>query len=190
MSLYELMVFIHVVAAVALLSGSVLGSPAVRAAIRRADTVHALRAHLAIGRPLMVLEPTSAMAVLASGVYLTNIANFWSLGWVQVAIAAWVVNAAVAGAMVKPALKAVAAEAATVSDGRVGPHLNELRWSRRWSIGGDLLMANDAAILWVMTMKPALVGSLLVVVGANLLVAGAGAMLRGFHRRPAILSDR
>ena len=37
MNLYLLVVFIHVAAAVTLLSGSVVGSPAVRAAVRRAD---------------------------------------------------------------------------------------------------------------------------------------------------------
>jgi uncharacterized membrane protein len=177
MNLYILFVFIHVAAAVALLSGSVIAAPHVRSAVRRARTTQELRAFLAIGRPLLVLEPAAALVVLASGVYLTSVAHFWALGWVQVAVAFWLVNTAVAAAVVKPAIGRVAAEAASAEDRAVGPRLDALRWSPRWSFGGDLLMANDAAMLFLMTMKPGLGGSLLAVAAANALVLvarGAG----------------
>jgi uncharacterized membrane protein len=182
MDVYELIVFVHIAAAVALLSGSVFASPGVRAAIRRARTTQEVRAHLAIGRPLLVLEPASALVVLASGVYLTSAANFWTLGWVQVAVASWLVNSGVAGAVIKPAIAGVAARAASTPDGPVGPDLDALRWSRRWSVGGDLVMANDAAMLYLMTMKPELAGSLLTVVAANLAVAAARASRHGVRR--------
>ena len=188
MSLYELIVFIHVAAAVALLSGSVLGSPAVRAAVRRAQSVQELRAALAIGRPLLVLEPGSAVVVLVTGLWLTNVAGFWSLGWVQVAVAAWLVNAGVAGAVVQPAVKAVAGQAAIAPDGPVGPHLDALRWSKHWSIGGDVLLANDAAMLWLMTMQPDLAGSLLAVAGAIFGVAGARA-IRHARRHTGVANE-
>jgi hypothetical protein len=44
------------------------------------------------------------------------------------------------------------------------------RWSRRWSAGGDVLLANDAAALYLMTMKPELTGSIVLVTLVNLLV--------------------
>jgi uncharacterized membrane protein len=183
--LYELVLFIHIAAAVALLSGSVIGSPAVRAAVRRAATTQELRAYLAIGRPLLVLEPASAMFVLASGVYLTSVANFWSLGWVQVAVAFWLVNAVVAATLVKPAISRVAAETSTAADGPVGPQLDALRWTPRWSLGGDALLANDAAMLYLMVMQPGLAGSLLVVLVANLAVAAARGVGPGFRHAPS-----
>lgn len=182
MGLYDLLVFVHIAAAVALLSGSVVGSPAVRAAVRRARTTQEMRAYLGIGRPLPLLEPASALVVLATGVYLTGVASFWSQGWVQVAIAFWLVNSAVAGGMVKPVIRRVVAQAATLPDGPVGQHLDALRWSARWSIGGDLLLANDAAMLYLMTMKPGLAESLLVVAAANVVVAGVRAIGPGFRR--------
>jgi hypothetical protein len=182
MDLYALIVFVHVAAAVALLSSSVVASPGVRAAVRRAKTTQEIRAYLAIGRPLLILEPASALVVLASGLYLTNVANFWTQGWVQVSIAFWIVNALVAGAMVKPAIGRVAAEAARASDGPVGHDLDDLRQSPRWSLGGDLLMATDAAILYVMTMKPELAGAVLVVIGTILFVAAARATRHGLRR--------
>ena len=182
MELYDLSVFVHVAAAITLLSGSVIGSPAVRAAVRRAQTTQELRAYLTIGRPLLVLEPVSAIVILATGMYLTSISNFWTMGWVQVSIAAWLMNLGVAVTMVKPALSRIAAAATASPDGEVGLHLDALRWSARWSIGGDALLANDAAALYLMTMKPDMPAALLLVVTANLVVSGLRAVRHGFAR--------
>jgi|SRR5262245_3229461 len=170
---YELIVFVHIAAAVSLLSGSVFGSPAVRAAVRRARTTQEMRAYLAIGRPLLLIEPLSALIVLATGIYLAHVANFWSQGWVQVPLVFWFVNSVVAVRMVKPVMSRVAAEAAATRSGPVGQRLDALRRSARWSFGGDLLLANDAAMLYLMTLKPGLDGSLLVVAGTNVIVAVA-----------------
>lgn len=187
-TLYFLIVFVHVAAAVALLSGSVIASPAVRSAVRRARSTQEIRAYLSIGRPLLALEPISAMVVLASGIYLASVGHFWTLGWVQVAAGLWVVNAAVAGALVKPVLTRLAAEVATATDERPGKDLAELRRSPRWTVGGDLLMANDAAVLYLMTMRPGLVGSLGVVIAVNLGVAAARRLGRGDRRHTAVES--
>lgn len=181
MSLYELMVFVHVAAAVALLSGSVIASPAVRGAVRRAGTTQDIRAYLTLGGPLLILEPTSAVVVLTSGIYLTSVADFWTQGWVQAAIAFWIVNAVVAGAVVKPTIGRVVAAAATAADGPVDRHLDMLRRSLRWSVGGDVLLASDLAMLYVMTMKPELAGSLLAVAGTMMAIAAVRIITRGLH---------
>jgi len=181
MGLYEVMVFVHVAAAVTLLSGSVVASPAVRGSVRRAGTTQEMRAYLAIGGPLLILEPTSALVVLASGIYLTSVANFWAQGWVQAAIAFWIVNAVVAGVGVKPVIGHVVAAAATATDGPVDRHLDTFRRSSRWSVGGDVLMANDIAMLYVMTMKPDLAGSLLAVAGTILAIGAVRVITRGLH---------
>ena len=181
MGLYEVMVFVHVAAAVTLLSGSVVASPAVRGSVRRAGTTQEMRAYLAIGGPLLILEPTSALVVLASGIYLTSVANFWAQGWVQAAIAFWIVNAVVAGVVVKPVIGYVVAAAATATDGPFDRHLDTFRRSSRWSVGGDVLMANDIAMLYVMTMKPDLAGSLLAVAGTILAIGAVRVITRGLH---------
>ena len=128
-----------------------------------------------------MLEPASALVVLASGVYLASVANFWAQGWVQVSVAFWLVNSAVAGTVVKPAISRVAAQAATAADGPLGQHLEALRRSPRWSFGGDLITANDAAMLYVMTMKPGLAGSLVVVAATIIFVAAARAIAHAFR---------
>jgi hypothetical protein len=185
MDLYDLILFVHLAAAVGLMSGSVVGSPVVRAAARRARTTQELRAYVSLGRRLQVLEPVSAVLLLVSGAYLASVANFWSLGWVQVAVAAWVMNSVVAGVVVKPALGRLSAGVAASVDGPVESNLERLRWSPRWSGGGDLLMANDAATLYLMVMRPGLAGSLLIVIGANLGVAAVRAIIVGYGFRGA-----
>lgn len=177
MSLYDAAVFVHLAAAVGLLSGSVVGSPAVRAAARRAQRLHELRAYLAVGRPLHVLEPASAVTLLVTGIYLTSVADFWRLGWVQVSVVAWVINAAVAGVVVKPIVSRLTADAAVPLDGPVSTETDALRRSIRWSIGGDILLANDAATLFIMSVRTDLAGSLLAVAGANALVFATRAFL-------------
>jgi hypothetical protein len=166
---YTLVVFVHIAAAVALLAGSVIGSPAVRAAVRRAATTRELRAYLGVGGPLLVLEPAGALLVLASGIYLTAFWG-WSLGWIQVATGLWIVNLVVAAALVHPAHKRIAQAAAGAGDEPVGPQLHALRSSPRWLIGGDVLMANDAAVLYLMVAKPGLAISLATAAGLNALV--------------------
>jgi hypothetical protein len=180
---YTLVVFIHIAAAVALLAGSVIGSPALRAAARRAATVQELRAYLSLGRPLLVLEPAGALLVLASGIYLTAFWG-WSLGWIQVATGLWILNTAVAAALVHPAHKRITQAAAGAGDEPVGPQLHALRSSPRWVLGGDVLMANDAAVLYLMVAKPGLAVSLAIAAGLNALVLVVRLVI-GRLRRPA-----
>ena len=96
-------------------------------------------------------------------------------------------NSVVAGTVVKPAISRVAAQAATAADGPLAQHLDALRWSPRWSFGGDLITANDAAMLYVMTMKPGLAGSLLVVAATIVVVAAARAF--GHALRVPVMSQ-
>jgi hypothetical protein len=180
---YTLVVFIHSAAAVALLAGSVIGSPAVRAAARRAATAQELRAYLALGGPLLVLEPVAALAVLASGIYLTAFWG-WAPGWIQVAVGLWILNMVVAAALVHPAHKRIAQAAAAAGDEPVGPQLQALRSSPRWLLGGDVLMANDAAVLFLMVAKPGLAVSLATAAGLNVVVLAVRLVVSRV-RRPA-----
>jgi hypothetical protein len=184
MNIYQLVVFGHVAAAVALLGGSVLGSPALRSGVRRAGTVPELLICLRLGRPLAVLNPVAALLVLITGAYLANYTRTWTMGWVQVAVAFWIVNVIIAAGVVKPAVASLASEAAATTAAGVGARLDTLRWSPRWTVGGDLLMANDAAILAIMVLRPGLTASLLTVALSNGVVA-AGRLALAWRMGPA-----
>ena len=186
MSLYPLMVLLHITAAVLLLSTSIVGEPLVRAASRRTGSVGDLRAFLELGRPMARLAPPAALAVLAAGVYLATAGRFWTLGWDLVSTALWVVNSVIAPAVVRPAVGRVEAGAAAATDPAVGPDLDDLRWAKGWSWGVDVVAANDVIMLAIMTLKPSLGGSILLALLANgALAAGRLALgLQGPRARP------
>ena len=171
MSTYVLIVFVHIASAVLLLGTSVLGEPAVRAAARRATHPQELSAYLQIGHPMAALSLVSALVLLASGIYLSSVGNVWSTGWVQVAVAFWLVNGLLAALVVRPAIRRVSEEADGTSTPFVDRRLDDLRWSRGWTRGVDIMAANDAAMLYLMSVKPTLGGSLAIVLLANLVVA-------------------
>lgn len=171
MTLYTLMVFLHIATAFLLLSTSIVGEPLVRAAARRTASARDLRAFLEIGRPMARLSPVAALLVLATGVYLATVGRFWTLGWVQASIAIWLVNSVLAVAVVRRAVDRLQREVSVTTE-TVGPGLDELRWAREWSWGLDMMAANDAVMLAIMTLKPSLGGSLLLLLLANGAVAG------------------
>jgi hypothetical protein len=185
MSTYTLMVFIHIAAAVLLLGTSIVGEPVVRAAARRTQLTRELRAFLEVARPMALLSPIAALLVLGSGIYLTSVIRIWSLGWIQVSVVFWLVNGLVAVAVVKPAMERLVAEAASATDEAIGPRLDELRWSPAWSWGRDTMAANDAAVLFLMTLRPGLAVSLAVVLLVNAVVAGGRIGLRLYRPRVA-----
>lgn len=178
---YQFIVFIHIAAATLLLATSIVGEPMVRAAVRRATTAPELRAYLALGRPASIISPIAALVLLGSGVLLTSLARFWVMGWIQVATAFWIVNSALAMAVVRPAMDRITADAKAAADLAIGPRLDDARWSRAWTLGTDVMAANDAAMLYLMTMKPGLAGSLAAVLLANVVV-GAGRVALGATR--------
>ena len=182
MSTYELVIFAHVFAAVLLLGTSVLGEPAVRAAVRGAGHPMELRGLLDLGHRMPAISLASALLLLASGIYLSSVGHFWGLGWVQVSVVFWLVNGILAGVVVRPAIKRVSAETSAATGDTLGRELDDARWSGAWTWGVDAMAANDAAMLYLMIIKPGFAGSLAVVLLANVLVA-AVRFLTGPHRQ-------
>ena len=97
------------------------------------------------------------------------------------AIACWLVNSTLTGVMVKPAISRIAAAAAAVRRSRrTGP--------RRAAMVAAQVHRDRCAhgerreMLYLMTMKPTLAASLLVVIGVNLAVAALRATCYGFGR--------
>jgi uncharacterized membrane protein len=173
MSFYTLIVFVHIAAGVLLLSTSIVGDPLVRAGVRRTRARQDLRAFLELGRSMSLIAPMAALLVLASGAYLATAGHFWTLGWIQVSSALWILNGVVVLTVVRPALRRLEAKATESGPSLVDAELDELRRARGWSWGLDLVATNDAAVLALMTLRPSLGGSILLVLVANFAVAAA-----------------
>jgi len=167
MSVYSLVVFVHVAAA-CLLIAATLVSVATRAALRKADTARELLRWLSFTQAITRASPVLAMTVLATGMYLTATGG-WQVGWVYATGGAFVLSAAVFAPRAHAGAAALAKAATHVGDGPVTPELDAQRWALPWDLAGSLLVANDFATLFLMTNKPGLAGSLAVVGAANVL---------------------
>jgi uncharacterized membrane protein len=182
MNLYAIGLFVHISAAIVLIGGSLLASPAIRAAVLRAHTLPELRAWLGAARPLATINPTASIALVASGLYLAQAGGWWSAAWVQVALSLWLVNTAVAAGIVKPAMHELAVTVAGGGDGPVGPDVDRLRRTRRWSVGHHVLLANDLGVLYLMTTKPGYLGSVVALVASHGMLAATPALHRAVRR--------
>ena len=152
---YAIVLFVHVFAAVALVGHS-LSTPVIRNVIREADSLHDLRHWLAFAARAGRLNPVAAVILLATGIYLGSY-GWWGQPWFLVSIAAWLVNAALAGAVLKPSYKAVMSAAAKAGEGPVTAEVDELRQSRRLAVSEQAMLASDVVILFVMFNKPGLI---------------------------------
>ena len=79
MTLYSLIVFLHVIAAMVLVAASLV-APVARFAMRSARDLQTLAGAMSIGHGLERMAPVGAVVTLATGVYLGT------QGWLQ---AAW-----------------------------------------------------------------------------------------------------
>lgn len=185
---YSLVLFVHVLSAIALVGHSI-GAPLERAAIREAATLGDLRRWIAFAGRSGRWNPVVALVLLATGVYLGSI-GWWEQAWFHVSLAGWFANVFLAGFVVKRAADATMAAALKAGEGPVPPHVDGLRRSSAWALATQSLLANDLAMLFIMMNKPGLLGSLAVAAVANavllapsLLRARAGARAR--HPSPA-----
>lgn len=179
-SAYSLILFAHVVAGVGLLATG-LFAPLTLHLIRAAHTLAELRAWVAFEQRSTRWNPAAAFVLLATGVYLGSY-GWWTQPWFFVAVGAWVVNAALAAAIVKRTAGALADQAQGPGEAPVPTGLNVTRWSRGWTAASASLLATDLAILYLMFAKPGLMVSLLLAVLAN--VVGVGTALAR-HRAAA-----
>lgn len=161
---YSLVVFAHVLAAVALVGHS-LSSPIARAMLKEAATVEDVRRIVALEGRMSRSNPLVALVLLGTGIYLGS-AGWWYFGWFYLSIALWVVNSLLAARVVGPWAGALAAATAE-GQGRVSSRIDALRRSKTVSVAAQVMLANDIGLLFVMMNKPSLVASAAVLAALN-----------------------
>lgn len=183
---YPLVLFVHIAAAVALVGHS-LGSPITRAALREAATHGDLARIAALERGLSRFIPLSALILLASGLYLGSV-GWWSYGWFYLSIGGWLVNSLLGGLVIKPVLARLASATPAVPGAPVPPDLDAVRRSTKFGVAGQVMLANNVALLLVMVMKPSFLASAAVFLVANAVLAGLALAPR--RSQPAALAER
>jgi len=184
--MHSLVLFCHITAAALLVGSSLLISPALRQVVRRVRTVAELRACLAVGRPVGLAALPVSLVLLASGIWLASVDRFWLLPWVQLGALFWAVNATAALGFQKPAIGRLAAAAFSSGDGPIDEMIDALRRSRRWHVAANVMLANDVALVFVMTTKPGLTVALLAFVLSHGVVQMGGWLLAARRASPSV----
>jgi hypothetical protein len=183
MTSYSVVVFIHVLAAI-LLVGSSLFGPLLGMALRRAGTVGSLREWAQYFALVVKVTGPAAGIVLVSGLYLGFAGDWWGSGWLEVSLGLFILAGVGAVGVLDPAAKRLVESSEAAPDGPVTAELDQLRRHRRTSSVESMMLATDVSIVFLMTNKPGLMGSLGVVAVAWIL-GGALALREARHDQPS-----
>ncbi|MFT3840282.1 MAG: hypothetical protein QM723_25060 [Myxococcaceae bacterium] len=180
MSLYALMIFVHVLCVLGMFAALALEGLSLRRAAR-ATTAEQAAQWTAVWRLLMPMGMPSLLGALASGIYLATAMNGWSFGWTKLAVPALVL-VALAGAVVGPrrnrVVSALTAPGAQLS-AELHAELAAPRFEASWRFRAAVLVG----VVFAMTVKP--LESNAVIVVAVVLACAAGWAGLAFAKKPS-----
>lgn len=177
---YDLLLFLHILAAVVLVGGSLVG-PLLGQSMKRAASVAALRAHVGMAASIAKASGPAAAVVLLAGVGMVVMEWSFGTGWIAVSLLLFALAGGLIMAIVQPALDRLGAAVDDAPDGPPTSGMRALTHDPKVNGAHNLLFAIDVAIVALMTTKPALAASIGVAVAAVL--AGAGVTLAERRRR-------
>lgn len=170
MTLYGVVLFLHIVFAILLVGGSAW-SHLTLAHARRAETSESAQA--LIGYLSVFVRASAPLAVLtvAAGLYLTFAGDWWGAGWPAVSLTLFVIAGVLAGAVMDPGAKAAKAAVDAAPAGPITAEASAAMDDPKLTITAWIMTGADLAIVALMTNKPGLATS--VAVGAVAVALGA-----------------
>ena len=173
MSIYNIALFLHVSGAIGyfVAMGTWLFG---FAALRRAQRVEQVRALTTLTGRLGPLFGISVLLILVTGLYMAITAWSFQTGWIPVALVSLILIAPLGTAFIEPRRRAIARLAQEAPD---GPLPQELEQRIHDLILGTALQTVTILLLgivFLMTTKPELVGSLIVMAVALVLGLASG----------------
>jgi Predicted integral membrane protein (DUF2269) len=176
MSIYPIVLFLHVCGATGYFVGMgtwLFGL----SALRRAQRVEQVRALTNLAGRLGPLFGISVLLILATGLYMALTA--WSLqtGWIAVALVSLILIAPLGTAIIESRRRVIARLAREVSDGPLPQSLVQRIHDPILGTALQTVAALLLGIVFLMTTKPSLSGSLLVMAVALALGLASGALV-------------
>src|SRR6266496_1647623 len=177
MSFYTLALFAHIIGVLGLFIGIGLQWTSFLR-FRRAQFVAQVREWASLTSVLGVLMPAASLLILVAGSYMTVTTWGWRTPWIDVSLAALILVLAPMGAMNTHRLKAIQTTAeASAPTGTIPAELqrqitNPVLWTMVQTSGMTLV-----GVVFLMTIKPALVGSLITLAVALVLGVGSARIL-------------
>ena len=180
--LYKIALFVHVAGVIGMFIGVGITVTAM-GRVRRAGTVAAVRTWAELAVAVERVIPASLVVLLLPALYMVNHIWGWDTPWAMTALTALIVISALGPTINERRIRAIQRAAAGVQDGRVPPSLTA-------RIGDPVLWLSLHAIttvmigvVWLMTVKPGLIGSLITM--AVSILAGVGAAMPSIQRARA-----
>ncbi len=184
MSIYNLVLFVHVIGAI----GYCLGIGMwlfVLAGLRRAQRVEQVRSLIRLNDLSGPFSGISALLLLGAGLYLALAA--WSLltSWILVALISLLLMVPTSAALIAPRRSAIVKQLAREAPGgelsrALERHIDDPVLATVCTTVAALLLG----LIFLMTTKPDLVGSLIVMVVALLLGLATGVLVSRMRRAP------
>jgi hypothetical protein len=169
MSLYTLLLFVHVSGAICLFIGMGIWLFSITA-IGRADRVEQVRTLADLMLMARLAVPAGAFVVIAAGLAMTQIAWGLQIGWIAVALGSLLIIGAIGARAVDPKVHHLAALAHSLPDGLLPARLAERTHDRVLRTALYTMTTMLVGIVFLMTTKPALTGA----IGAMLVSALLG----------------
>ena len=187
MSLYTLLLFVHVSGAVCLFIGMGIWLFGIAASGRAARVEHVRTlADLMLMARLAV--PAGAFVVVAAGLAMARIAWGFQTGWIAVALGSLVIIGPIGTLVIDPKVRTMATLAHTLPDGPLPATLAERTQDRVLRVTMHTLIAMLFGIVFLMTTKPLLTSAIGAMVVSTLLGFASGVPF--VLARPTIPSDR
>jgi uncharacterized membrane protein len=186
MNLHMFLVFVHVISAIALSTGTLLSLFSLLA-LRRAERVEQVRSILEL---VALTEPVSGIALFltpAAGLIMTVNTWGWQNGWINVALGSFVLLLPV-GAITGIRRRAIANLVNQMSDGPLPTSVEQRIHDPLLGTAVYLMVALLLGIVFLMTTKLALEGSLIAIAAS--VVLGAAASLPLWRGRASEEPDR
>ena len=161
MTLYGSMLFVHVVAAIALVGGSA-GAHLALVLARRADTVDGTRSLVTWASTFVRASGPLAAVVGLAGLYLTFDGQWWGRGWPVVSLVLFAVAGAAAAGVVDPRLARVRDRLAELAPEPATAQTRTALADRTLAMTVWVMTGIDLAIVALMTNKPGWTGAVVV----------------------------
>ncbi len=180
MDLYSIALFFHIAGALGFFAA--LGLEAVGFwQIRTARNAEQVRTWMGVLRSTRRVGMISMLTILIFGVYMT--AKAWgATGWIVVSLVAFVLEAVLPPAFIMPRMAAIM-RALPGENGPLSPSMHALTNHPVLRISNSIRVAVGLGIVFVMTVKPDAVGSVLAIAATFVLGLGYGMLPEGQRER-------
>lgn len=165
---YNVALFVHIVGALSLFIAAGLEWVALDR-MRRAQTAEQIREWVGALRPIKHLLEAGALMILVAGLYMAFVRWGWTTAWLDVALIAFLTMSVVGPRVIARRFGTIARLA---SEAPNGPLSVELAWQIHDPVlirAVRTLAMADVGVVFLMTLKPDLIGSLTVMALATAL---------------------